>query len=92
MSELVYSYPTITKSPRVSTITVKNTVSTSSEHKLVLEDNILREEKPVEIIDDAIEINEELIQENEIYPVTYRNNRYYVRKNNNAIEIFQIEE
>jgi hypothetical protein len=57
-----------------------------------LEDNILGEEKPVEIIDDAIEINEELIQENEIYPVTYRNNRYYVRKNNNAIEIFQIEE
>ena len=44
------------------------------------------DEKPVSIIDDEIEVNETLLEENHLYPLTYRGNQYYVRKSNGAVE------
>jgi hypothetical protein len=46
----------------------------------------------VNIIDDEIEVNETLLEENHLYPLTYRGEQYYARKSNNAVEIFQLEE
>ena len=52
----------------------------------------LKEDKPVEITDDGwIEVNESLIKENEIYPIKYNEELFYIRRNKNAIEIIQFE-
>jgi len=52
----------------------------------------MKDEKPVEIIDGMIEINENMIKEDEIQSVKFNNQTYYVRKKDKAIEIFQLEE
>ncbi|MGH9989143.1 MAG: hypothetical protein ACREAS_01765, partial [Nitrososphaera sp.] len=55
-------------------------------------DSDIKEEKPVDVIDDTIEINEALMKENNVYPLVYNGNQYYLRKNYGAVEIFQLED
>lgn len=69
-----------------SAFAVSGTIST------IIGGKELREEKPVEIVDGMIEINENMIKENQIQSVEFNNQTYYVRKRDGAIEIFQLEE
>lgn len=89
MSQLRY-FPFSPKiSSELSTFTKTSSTSTSTEYHLVLQVPI-EEDKPVQIIDDSIEINEDLIKDDLIYPITYDGEQYYVRKKNGATEIFQL--
>jgi hypothetical protein len=45
--------------------------------------------EPVRVIDDTIDIDETLVMDDAIYPVTLKGEQFYVRKNQGAIEIFQ---
>ncbi|MGB8033557.1 MAG: hypothetical protein WCF03_07025 [Nitrososphaeraceae archaeon] len=49
-------------------------------------------EKPVKIIDDEIEVNENLLEEDRVYLITYKGEQYYTVKSKGAIEIFQFGE
>lgn len=92
MSELVYYTPSSKmRRGKVNVISIEATVSASSERVLILDSDI-KEEKPVEVFNDAIEINEDLVKENNVYPLMYNGNQYYLRKNNGVVEIFQIED
>jgi hypothetical protein len=91
MSELSYVHAIPLSNIRVLTDIVNGTTSTSTEHTFVSEE-ILEVEKPVRVIDDSIEINERLLEENQIYQILYKGERYYVRISNGVTDIFQLEE
>ncbi len=76
--------------PFISSLRTTGTTYEGTSSQLIINRN-LKEEKPVEVIDGWIEITESLINENEIYPVKFNNELFYVRRNNNAIEIIQFE-
>jgi hypothetical protein len=86
-------YPVLI-SPQISTSGAVSVYTNSHSGTLtqIILPKYMKEEKPVEIIDGKIEINEDLIKENEIQSVKFNNQTYYVRKIDKAIEIFQLEE
>jgi len=77
--------------PDISISTMSSTTFEGTKSLLTLQRNFM-EEKPVQIIDNMIEITENLIKENQIFSIQYKGETFYVRNKNNAIEIFQIEE
>jgi len=93
MSQIQYYTPSIIKSSKISTNDViTSTTLTNTEHFLSMEGNFDFDiEKPVRVIDDEIEVNEDLLKEDQIYPIIYRGKQYYVRRFNGATEIFQFK-
>jgi hypothetical protein len=65
--------------------------STTSSYELELELEKDFGVEAVEVVSDAIEINEDLLEKNRVYPVMFRGNLYYVWRNKGATEIFQLE-
>ena len=46
--------------------------------------------QPVTIVDDAIEVNEDQLQENQIYTIFYHGKRFYIQKDKGITEIFEL--
>jgi hypothetical protein len=91
MSQMQY-YPDFIIQPTVLfSSTNSGTTLTGTEFEVVINKEF-KEDKPVEIVNDKIEVTEALIDEGKIYPVFYKNENFYVRRKNRAIEIFQIQE
>ena len=94
MSEVVQYYNPLPVRPlTLYTQVISGTTFSNPVLSLIIEYlNYDDDEKPVSIIDDEIEVNETLLEEDHLYPLTYRGDQYYVRKSNGAVEIFQFEE
>lgn len=93
MSQVVQYYNPLPVRPlTLSTQVISGTTFNNPVHSLVIKYLDFVVDKPVNIIDDEIEVNETLLEENHLYPLTYRGEQYYARKSNNAVEIFQLEE
>ena len=94
MSQIVEYHPPSSIQPsKVSIDVITSTISASDKHLLKLnEDFIVEIEKPVKIINDQIEVNENLMEEGHIYHLTYRGEDYYLRKSKGITEFFQLKE
>jgi hypothetical protein len=70
---------------------VTTTILTSGEHLLRINE-VFHVERPVEVLNDEIRVNENQMIEDYIYPVRYKGEDYYLRKSKGTTELFQIEE
>jgi len=53
--------------------------------------NVIEEvTKPVTIKKGKLQVNEKMLERNQIYSVTYNNQEYFIRRQKNATEIFQL--
>ncbi len=91
MSELVYVHPNSSLKPKSFTNIINGVTSERTSHILVLNE-VIEGEKPVTVIDDEIEIDDNLMDENVIYPIKYKDEQYYVRRVKGAVEIFKLDE
>jgi hypothetical protein len=92
MSQMLYYHVSSTLRPlRVSTVAMSSTTSISGGFQLRL-DTAFETDEPVRVNGDELEIDETLVKDAEIYPVRLKGEQFYVRKNNGAIELFQLEE
>ena len=46
--------------------------------------------KPITIKKGKLQVNEKMLERNQIYSVTYNNQEYFIRRQKNATEIFQL--
>ena len=49
-------------------------------------------DKAVQIVEGSIEVDEELLRPNLIYPVELNGEKFYVRKVKGGVEVFQLDE
>jgi hypothetical protein len=76
----------------VSTDVVTSTIFTSGEHLLRLDEDLVVDDRPVHVVNDDIKVNGDLMEEGQIYPIRYKGENYYLRKLNEIVELFQLNE
>lgn len=92
MSQIAIPEPTDYSTMTIDTFYLTGAVLTTIGATLQLGTELFSASEPVTIVDGKLKVNENLLEENKTYPISFGGKEYFVRRHEGTTEIFQIKE